>query len=346
MNYYVDDYMEYLYQTNETKFNIDKVKNGQDFENFYSGMYGAFKSCLGEMPPSHPLDVKILSEVKCAGYRRLKIEYTVDEKFRAPSYILVPDNAKANNAAVIALTGHGYGVADIVGLTEHGYHEKDINADPGYQKNFAVELAQRGCTVAVPELLAFGEARLRKDQRKPCYASSCYGVTAALHLCGRSTAAPRVYQAVRCLDLLERQPCLASDKLGCMGISGGGLVALLTACADERVRRAVVSGYVCTLRGGVLARWHCADNYVHGLLGVGEPHDLAATIAPRGLCIESGRRDRLFPIAGAREAHEEIRRVYALMDAGDSLVIDEFDGKHQISGAKSFEFLAEKEGAT
>jgi len=270
------------------------------------------------------------------GYTETTLSIEICEGWHMLAYLLTPDNP--NGAGVVALCGHGYGARQALRLSGHGRY-RNINFLDNYQKNFAAELARRGCTVAVPELIAFGEARLRKDRHRSFYASSCYAVTAALHLCGSSTAALRVYQAVRCLDLLEQQPRI--ERLGCMGISGGGLVSLLTACADQRVGRAVVSGYVCTLRGGVLARWHCADNYIYGLLGVGEPQDLAAAIAPRGLCIESGQRDRLFPIAGAREAHGEIRRVYALLDAADNLVVDEFDGKHQISGKRSFGFLSE-----
>ena len=281
------------------------------------------------------LDPVTLSTARRKGYTEKKLSLEICEGWRMLVYLLTPDGS--NGAGVVALCGHGYGARQILRLAGNGRY-RTINFLDNYQKNFAAELARRGCTVAAPELIAFGEARLRKDRRKPFYASSCYAVTAALHLCGRSTTALRVYQAVRCLDLLERQPGVG--RLGCMGISGGGLVSLLTACADERVRRAVVSGYVCTLRESVLARWHCADNYIHGLLSVGEPQDLAAAIAPRGLCVESGRRDKLFRVAGAREAHAAIRRIYDLMGAADNLVIDEFDGKHQISGAKSFDFFA------
>jgi len=289
-----------------------------------------------------PARVETLSPVtlhaaRRKGYTETKLSLEICEGWHMLAYLLMPD--KPNGAGVVVLCGHGYGARQVLRLSKRGRY-RAVNFLDNYQKNFAVELAQRGCTVTVPELLAFGEARLRKDRPKPFYASSCYAVTAALHLCGYSTAALRIYQAVCCLDLLERQPCVDPAELSCMGISGGGLISLLTACADERVYRAVVSGYICTLRGGVLARWHCADNYIHGLLSVGEPYDLAAAIAPRGLCIESGRRDKLFPIEGAREAHAEIRRVYALMGAGDQLVIDEFDGKHRISGAKSFDFFS------
>jgi len=277
----------------------------------------------------------VLSTAGRKGYVETKFSLEICAGWHMLVHLLTPN--RSNGAGVVALCGHGYGARQILRLSKRG-HYRHVNFIDNYQKNFAIELARHGCAVAVPELLAFGEARLQKDQRKPFYGSSCTAVTGALHLCGTSTAALRVYQAVRCLDLLQAQP--AVEHLGCMGISGGGLVSLLTACADERVGHAVVSGYVCTLRKSVLARWHCADNHIHCLLSVGEPHDLAAAIAPRSLCVESGRRDKLFPITGAREAHAQIRRVYDLMGAQDNLIIDEFDGKHRISGAKSFDFFS------
>ena len=67
----------------------------------------------------------------------------------------------------------------------------------------------------------------------------------------------------------------------------------------------------------------------------------AAAIAPRPLLIESGERDPLFPIEGAREAHERARRVYAMMNAADALTVDVFDGEHCVNGAASFAFLSD-----
>ena len=279
----------------------------------------------------------LLNTAQRKGYTETKLSLEICGGWHTLVYLLTPDNP--NGAGVAALCGHGYGVRQILRLSKHG-HYRAINFLDNYQKNFAIALAQRGCTVAAPEHIAFGEARLQKDRYKPFYSRSCATVTEVLHLCGTSTAALRVCQAMCCLDMLEQQPGVDPARLGCMGISGGGLVSLLTACADERISRAVVSGYVCTLRESLLAVRHCPDNYIHGLLAVGEPQDLAAAIAPRGLCVESGRRDWMFRIAGAREANEEIRRVYALIGAEDRLAIDEFDGKHQISGAKSFDFFS------
>jgi len=293
----------------------------------------ALDSIPGRVESLKPLTLK---KTRCKGYTQQRLSVELCEGWHMPVWLLTPE--KPNGAGVVALCGHGYGARQILRLSGNG-RRRAVNFLDNYQKNFAVELAKRGCTVAVPELIGFGEARLKKDSRKPFYASSCYGVTSALHLCGGSTAALRVYQAVRCLDLLEVLGSVDPERLGCMGISGGGLVSLFTACIDERVNSAVVSGYVNTLRGSVLSRWHCADNYVHGLLSVGDIHDLASAIAPRRLCVESGRADRLFPIGPAEEAHREIGRVYSLMGAGDNLVIDVFDGRHRISGKHAFDFF-------
>ena len=143
MPYYVDAYMEHLYETHKTKYNIAEVKNRDDLREFQNGMYRDYLECLGGIPEKRPLEVKALEEVQRDGFKRIKIEYSADENFRAPAYILVPDKPKRKNAAVIALTGHGYGVRDIVGLTED-FKEKPAEGDQGYQKNFAVELAKRG----------------------------------------------------------------------------------------------------------------------------------------------------------------------------------------------------------
>ena len=87
--------------------------------------------------------------------------------------------------------------------------------------------------------------------------------------------------------------------------------------------------------------WHCPDNYIPGILEIGEIYDFAASLAPRKLLIESGTKDKIFPIEASKKAHEEIKKVYSLAGAADKLQIDFFEGKHQVSGKKSFDFLAE-----
>ena len=255
-----------------------------------------------------------------------------------PVWLLIPAGAKEKAPGTVALCGHGYGVRQIVGVTKRGTLKRTRYFDD-YQRNFAVELVRRGCIVAAPEPIAFGEARLKQDLWKPFYASSCDTVSHRLLPYGLTTAGVRVFQAISCLRWLETLPSVDAQRVGVMGISGGGLAALYASVCEPAFARTVVSGYACTFRDSILSRWHCPDNYIPGVLRIGEMGDFAAAVAPRPLLIESGTRDPLFPIAGAKEAHERARRVYGLMGASDALTVDVFDGKHRVSGALSFSFM-------
>ena len=279
---------------------------------------------------------------RCLEYKDYTLnKYSLDtcEKLKTAVYVLTPKNIKVNAPAVVALCGHGYGVRQILNISKNG-KKKHIRYIDNYQKNFAVELVKRGCIVIAPELFGFGEARLKKDLIKPFYISSCDELSHHLLPYGLTTASMRVFQAIRCVDALEIMKGVDRDRIGIMGISGGGLTALYSALLDERIKRIVVSGYVNTFRDSIMSMWHCPDNYIPDIMRVGEICDFASALAPRELLIESGTKDKLFPIKASLEAHQKIKSVYNKVNASDKLVIDVFDGKHSVSGKKSFDFLS------
>lgn len=273
-------------------------------------------------------------------YTLQKYSFEICKSLKTAVFLLTPKNIKNTASGVVALCGHGYGARQILGISKSG-RKKHIRYFDNYQKNFAVELAKRGCVVAAPELFGFGEARLKKDLIKPFYISSCDELSHHLLPYGLSTASIRVMQAVACGKILLNEKLVDPEKLGIMGISGGGLAALYAAVIDESFKKIVISGYINTFKDSILSMWHCPDNYIPGILETGEIYDFAASLAPRELLIESGTRDKLFPIDASKNAHEKIKNVYALAGAADKLQIDVFDGKHSVSGRKSFDFLAE-----
>ncbi|MCL2815573.1 MAG: alpha/beta hydrolase family protein [Oscillospiraceae bacterium] len=341
MSYHADGYMERLYAQNKSEFDIGAIEGQCDFEKFSQNMGKAYISCLGEMPKGLPLDVKILSETACDGYTRQKIEYTADDGFRAPAYILVPNGPSAPRPAVIALAGHGYGVADIVGLTENG-EEKPEGKDPGYQKNFAVELVKRGFVVAAPELFGFGELMLEPKEGQPAEGSSCYMLTTQLFMYGKTMAGIRVWQAQRMFKYLASLKDADPRRIGSMGISGGGLVSSFFAAYNQSVKACVVSGYFCTFKHSIMGIHHCIDNFVPGFLKYGEMAELFALIAPRPLLMESGTKDTIFPIEAVKSSYARLEALYGRLGARDNIDIDVFEGEHQISGAKAYDFLAER----
>ena len=340
-SYYVDGYMEHLYSKNakEYRFNIDAIQNEKDLQKFSLGMREAYKSCLGEMPENLPPDVKVLSETQLNGYKRLKIEYAIDENLKAPAYILIPDNAKnsKSNAAVIALTGHGYGVADIVGIAENG-EDKPEGGNPGYQKNFAVELVKRGFIVAAPELFGFGELMLESGKRRND-GSSCFALSTQLLMYGKTMAGMRVWQSERMLDYLIGRNDVDPERIGVMGISGGGLASSFFTAYEKRIKACVVSGFLCTFKESIMSIYHCVDNFVPGIIKNGEMADLFGLIAPRPLLIEAGIDDDIFPLNGVKSSYARLESLYERLNVKDKIDIDIFKGEHQISGAKAYDFL-------
>lgn len=287
--------------------------------------------------------VKIIGEGKTLNYPDYTLQKLSVELFgglNTAVYVLIPKKIKEKASGVVALCGHGYGVRQILKISKKG-NKKHFNYIDNYQKNFALELAKRGCVVVAPELFGFGEARLSKDLWKPFYISSCDTLSHHLLPYGLTTATVRIAQALACVRLLRDMEEVDEGKVSLMGISGGGLTALYASVLDEEIYKTVICGYINTFKDSILSLWHCPDNYIPSVLTVGEIYDFASALAPKELFIESGKRDKLFPIKASELAHEKIKRIYSLMGAEEKLHIDVFDGKHAVCGRKSFDYLSE-----
>jgi dienelactone hydrolase len=260
-----------------------------------------------------------------------------------PFYLLIPKTVKPPFRLVLALHGHGYGVKDIVGLWEDGA-ERD-SAD-GYHADFGVALCRRGFLVAAPEISCFGERQTDFSYLKAPGAEApdtCHHTaTLAFHL-GGSALALRAHDAQRLLDHLTARPDVNPNRIGAMGISGGGMNTFFSACLDQRIRACVISGYYSSFRASIFAMHHCACNYVPGLWRFGEMHDLIGLIAPRPVLIEAGTHDPIFPVEAVREGVRVAReQVYSVFGATKQIDTDIFEGRHRINGLKAYDFLWKK----
>lgn len=285
-------------------------------------------------------EIRVVDEIDRGTFVQKKLAVTYCEGLTMPVYMLIPKNIKENAPCTVALCGHGYGVRQIIGTRKNG-KPKILSFWDEYQKQFAVKLVKQGCIVAAPELFGFGEMKLEKDFKIPFYSSSCKTVSSHFLPVGVTTASMRILQAVVCADLLLQEPKADKDRLGIMGISGGGLTALYASVLDERFKRICISGYVNSFKTSIFSMWHCPDNYIPDILNTGDIADFACALAPRTLITESGTKDPLFPMVGTKPAIEKIRRVYALLNAEHKYSADVFDGKHQVHAEQSLRMLSE-----
>lgn len=305
----------------------------------------ALEQAIGftDLPPaqSEPILIEIVDK---GNYRREKWLLRTWKHALLPFYLLVPKQATPPYRLVLALHGHGYGVKDIVGLWEDG---EERNTPDGYHRDFGVALCQRGFMVAAPEISCFGERQtdfsyLNQTIGQPVPTTCHHTAALAFHL-GGSVIGLRAFDARRLLDYLLTRKDVDPQRIGAMGISGGGMHTFFSACLDERIRAVVISGYYSSFRDSILAMDHCFCNYVPGLARFGEMHDLIGLIAPRPVLVESGTYDPIFPITAVQEAVSYAReKVYAIFGVTSEVETDLFEGRHRINGDRAYDFLWEK----
>ncbi len=294
---------------------------------------------LGGLPDDHtPPRSKVTRTQALDGYRRETVRFESRPGLEVLGYFLVPDDCPPRQPAVLCLPGHGRGVDSIVGIAEDG-SQRPLGQPNEYQSDFALQCVTHGYPTLAIEQISFGHRRDAQAAKAGGGASSCVRDSMAALMLGETMTGWRVRDAMRALDYLQTRPEADPNRLAVMGISGGGLTALFTACLDTRIRAAVVSGYLNTFTSSILAMDHCVDNYVPGLLNVVEMPDLTGLVAPRALFAESGSRDPIFPLPAFEQAVARAREIYAAFGAKEKFDAEVFNGEHQFHGVGAFAFL-------
>ena len=290
-------------------------------------------------PDQVPPEARVVEEREQFGVHYEKVVYTTAEDVQVPAWLLIPENVATPAPGIICLHGHGgpYG-KDPVAHVDHG-EEELARTIKNYNYDYGLQLAKRGFVTLCPDARGFGERRegfRRFGKRDGCNVN---GIMTFLF--GMNLTALNTWDDMRGLDYLGSRPEVDADRLGCIGLSLGGTRSMYLSAVDERVKASSVVCYLTTFKQYALIQGNfCGSQFVPGVLKYAEVSDLCGLIAPRPLLIESGIQDGGFPIEAAREAYAHLESIYAAAQVSESLWLDEFDGGHQFSGAKAFDFFS------
>ncbi len=297
---------------------------------------------LGGFPAERAaLQPQTLEVREFPGYRREKFVFQSRPGLYVLGYLVTPAKTRAPYPAVVCIPGHGRGVDDIVGIDAQG---RDRAAREGYEYDFALQVSEHGMAAVAIEPLAFGCRRDPITKKKGLAAYACQPTAGSALLLGQTMIGWRVYDVMRTIDWIETRKELDARRVGCMGISGGGTCTTFAAALEPRIRAAMISGYLNTFRDTMMSVSHCIDNYVPGILNWAEVYDVAGLIAPRPLFIESGERDRLFPIAASRASFARVKKVYETFGTAELTEQETFDGPHSFWGVRGLPFIAKHLG--
>jgi dienelactone hydrolase len=295
---------------------------------------------LGGFPATRsPLRPVTLETRTFPGYTREKIVFDSRPGVSVLAYLLLPDKARRPSPVTICVPGHGRGVDDIVGIDDKGADRTDKS---GYQHDFAIQTVEAGMAAFAIEPMGFGCRRDANNARQGLSRKACDPVAGGAMMVGQTLLGWRVWDVMRSIDYIAGRSELDQNRIGCMGISGGGTVTVFSTALEPRIRAAMVSGYLNTFKDSIGSLAHCSDNYVPGILNWAEMHDIAGLIAPRPLFVESGEKDNIFPIKASVASFNEVRKIYGVFGAADRAEQEVFPDEHSFWGKRGIPFMAQQ----
>ncbi len=223
---------------------------------------------------------------------------------------------------MICLQGHSTGMHLSFGRPL--YDEDKPSIESG-DRDFAVQCIEHGFAAIGIDQRCFGE---RGGTPKP----DCYVASMTAILSGRTTIGGRVWDIMRLIDILEDKfdGILDTDKIYCMGNSGGGTATFYATALEKRIKGAIPSCAFATFHGSIGSMYHCACNFVPSISKYFDMAELAGLIAPRPLVIVSGKEDKIFPLAAAEHEFARLREIYYKNSASpESCIHIKGDGGHR-----------------
>ena len=270
----------------------------------------------------------------------------------APFYALVPKNIKPGEKRAAVICPHGHGSGGRYAPAGRGDLDILTASIKRFNYDYAVKLAERGFITFAMDARGFGQRRIQHqqlDKQDPnlFLNGSCHELMIMGHPLGQTITGMWTWDLMRLVDYLQTRPEIDSKRIGCGGLSGGGLQTLYFAALDKRIQASVVSGYYYGVKDALIrCACHCDCNCVPNLWKYADMGDVGGLIAPRGLLIETGDKDPLNGKSGGmRNVTTQVgytRRVYKALACRKQLVHHVFCGEHRWCGEQAEPWLEEQ----
>ncbi|WP_187263348.1 dienelactone hydrolase family protein [Pontibacter beigongshangensis] len=310
-------------------------------------------------PVPAPLNSEVLDSTKRDGYTQYLVRYNLNALQKTEAFLLIPDNLTKPAPAVIAL--HDHGGFYFYGKEKHTLTDNQPPLLVEYVQNlyegryYADELAKRGFVVLCPDAMYFGSQKLQPETVSPQFTKTllntsyeseskrirAYNKFANSHeiplnktiLASGTTWLGMIAQGDRvAVDFLLSRPEVDPEKIGCIGLSLGGLRSTYLFGLDARIKTGVVAAFSTTfehmLQEHTRHTWMMYVPRQHRFLDL---PDVASLNAPRPLLILNCKQDKLFNIAGMQAAETKLAVIYAKMKAPDRFKCNYYDVPHSMS---------------
>ncbi|UVI31975.1 alpha/beta hydrolase family protein [Paenibacillus spongiae] len=337
-----------VYDTNSRRMGLADEPAIDEYKEWRSNLVAKLREITGlNQMERCPLEPELIESTQMDGYRREKWTIETEQGVRMPFYILIPQDGNDGGGKLrCMITPHGHASGGKYSPAARTDIPSIADAVTNYNYGYGERFVKQGYIVFCPDARGFGERRewmLQGDEEHAFLNSTCVALNHVAISLGRSLTGMWVWDLMRLIDYIQSRDDCDASRIGCAGLSGGGLQTLWLAAMDERVRCAVVSGYFYGYKDSLLKlSQNCGCNYVPHLWNYADMGDIGALIAPRALLIETGTRDGLNGERGMVNVTEQVavtQRAYALWGQEDRLHHHIFEGAHLWDGQETDAFV-------
>lgn len=297
---------------------------------------------LGKFPDIVPLNPVLMAEWNSDGVKTQRWSIDVGDDISAIFMINIPEILKSNEKApsILCWHGHGkYGKFSVMGSDSFDVRNEiqEFNCDYGWK------LAKKGFVTFAIDWIGGGE---RSDDNKPNYKSNSFGRDWCnlyyLHatMLGMTPLSINLIHGKLATNFACTLPNVDENKLGVMGLSGGGVMTLWSTLFDERFKATQIIGYSdLWAYFGFRDLNYCGMQVAPGLFTLVDVPELQGLIAPRPLLIDIGANDNCFVVDTSYTCFKKLQFIYKKAKAEHNLHFEFHSGGHEWGGEKSDSFF-------
>jgi len=317
----------------------------------FTGDFAAWKretlprvlATLGESPERVPLNPELMAEWEHDGLRKQRWHLDMSKYISASFLLNIPGDLQEGEQrpAICCWHGHGpFGKEPVMGNDASPELRAAIDF---HNYSYGHQMAKKGFVTFAIDWIGAGE---RCDGNKPFHRWTEFGPEWCnvyyMHatMLGMTNISINVAHGMAATDFACSLPFVDADRLGVMGLSGGGVCTLWSALCDPRFKAAEIIGYSDLFPiFGVRDVNYCGMQISPGLFKLVDLPDLQGLLAPRPLLIDIGANDSCFGVDGAMDCYRKLETIYAAAGVPDRLELDLFPGEHGWGGNKSEAFF-------
>ena len=290
-------------------------------------------------------------------YVQERVLFNTTPDIRVPAFVLVPKKARLPAPGLVALHDHGgfyvWGKEKLVELPDEHPALTDFKRQLYAGRSIASDLARAGYVVVVIDMFYWGERRMLladdpADWRERPASLAAERIAAfdrrageSEQLVGRSIESagftwPGVmfWDDIRTLDYLAGRREVDASRIGCVGLSVGAVRSLHLAALDDRVKAAVVVGWMTSFPAQLERHVRNTIGFtklVPGLYRYLDYPDVGSLAMPTPLLVINGSKDQLFEPSGVRASFEKLAACYGKAGVPELVETRLYDTQHEFN---------------